>query len=383
MKFPDLQMQTKPTRLCPRIGNSSVYLKLSAWALLSFASNYIHAATGLIDVGTSPGMRFFIESSSLKLDNPILRYRLVGQGTLPNVRHSFVAEVGVDCTARKRIEYVSVSTWDGRSTTTSASSSEMRAVYAGTRQADEVNVACNFVNEGSAKPEGQPEARPQDPGTAQMAIPAPSTRTPQPAAARPVSSGTGFAVAVDGIFITNFHVISDCNAVKGLVNSRLHEARIVASDEANDLAAIHIASATLPALPIASVQPDLGSPITVLGYPLSSVLGTDLKASTGIVSSLSGVRGERRNMQISAAVQPGNSGGPVLDDRGFVVGVVVAKLASRFAAENVNFAVRGPLIRSFLEINNIEPIAVKQHRQLSVAEVVKKAAPSTILLLCY
>lgn len=88
-------------------------------------------------------------------------------------------------------------------------------------------------------------------------------------------------------------------------------------------------------------------------------------------------------MQISASVQPGNSGGPVLDEYGAVIGVVTSKLASRFNGENVNFAIRAPFLRSFLELNSIPFTAAKRTRAMAVSEIAKKAAPSTLLVLCY
>lgn len=345
-------------------------------AALSFST---YSATGLIDVGVGGGMRYFIDSGTIKHDSPGLRYRLVGHGAFPGMQVSFTGEVGVNCELRTRIEYLSTtSTVDGRTTTTSASGPEPRPVYEGTRQAQELTVACNIANGSLGQPNVPSESKPLPPPV-QIAIPAPPKRV----ADKPKSSGTGFVISTDGTIATNFHVVEDCSAVKGFIDGRLHDSTVVATDEANDLALLRIASTRIPAISLAVGQPELGSAITILGYPLTGVLGTDLKATTGIISSLSGVRGERRNMQISAAVQPGNSGGPVLDDRGAIVGMVVAKLSGKFAAENVNFAIRGPLLRSFLEINGIEVVNSKQNRALSVSEIVKKAAPSTVLLYCF
>ena len=336
-------------------------------------------ATGLIAVGSGAGMRYFIDSSTIRHDASLLRYRLLGQSLLPHVHSTFTGEVGVDCSLRARIEYLSILTSNGRSTTTSAASAELKPVFEGTRLAEELTVACNVAIGSTAPPNSPTEIKPLPGVPAQIPSPTPSSA----AVSKPKSSGTGFAISTEGIVITNHHVVGNCASVQGLVNDRLHDASVVAVDEANDLAAVRIASQRIPALTLATNQLELGSTITVLGYPLASVLGTDLKATTGIVSSLSGIRGERRNMQISAAVQPGNSGGPVLDDRGAVAGVVVAKLSSKFTAENVNFAIRGPLLRSFLEINNIDFLSSTLSRPLAISEIVKKAAPSTILIFCY
>lgn len=360
--------------------NSSFQRGLYALFLVVFLSSKIHAATPLVDVGISAGMHYFIDENSIRKDGALIRYRLLGQGTLPNMRLYFTGEIGVNCGLRSRIEYVvTVTNADGNKTTTSAASAEMRSVYQGTRQAGELVVACQLANSEYINPNREAEKTPKvlTPAPAQITQPAPQI------VAKPKSSGTGFVVSSNGTIVTNHHVISECDQIKVLVNRTLHDAVVIADDESSDLAAIRITTARLSALSLAPGQIELGASITVLGFPLTSVLGTDLKATTGIVSSLSGVRGERRNMQISAAVQPGNSGGPVLDDQGAIVGIVVAKLARRFTAENVNFAIRAPVLRSFLEINSIDIAVAKPIRTISVAEIIKKTAPSTLLLLCY
>ncbi|MBE2244204.1 MAG: trypsin-like peptidase domain-containing protein [Burkholderiaceae bacterium] len=284
----------------------------------------------------------------------------------------FSAEVGVDCANRTRIEYVSTSTMGGLTNTTSAATSDMRAVYEGTRQAQELTTVCALP----------PVSGPAVPSPVPSTLPTPSS-VPQPARPRTRTSGTAFAVTADGVLATNYHVVDDCSGIGARVENTLRPVTILALDPQADLALVKIEGVTTIPLSISPRAPELGSSVIVLGYPLTSVLGTDVRVTSGIVSSLSGVRGERKNMQISAAVQPGNSGGPVLNERGEVVGIVVAKLADRFAAENVNFAVRAPLLRSLLEINAIEPPRqVAPTTSHTVSEVTRRGATSTYLLLC-
>jgi S1-C subfamily serine protease len=107
--------------------------------------------------------------------------------------------------------------------------------------------------------------------------------------------------------------------------------------------------------------PGYGTGLTVAGFPLPDLLG-GLNITRGAVASLKGIGGDGISMQISAPVQPGNSGGPVLNAAGQVVGVVVAKLDAARVAElhddvpqNVNFAIRGEIARLFLSQNGVEP----------------------------
>jgi S1-C subfamily serine protease len=164
-------------------------------------------------------------------------------------------------------------------------------------------------------------------------------------------------------------------------------ARVIASDEGADLAVLKIESEELggsrPLLLSAERSETLGESIVALGFPLAGTLGQDVKVTNGIVSGQSGPSNDRRFMQISIPVQPGNSGGPVLDSFGRVVGVVAARLASKFGAENVNFAVRISALRSFLELNGIAYGSPAASRQIPITEVTRLSAPSVLLVGCY
>jgi soluble lytic murein transglycosylase-like protein len=205
-----------------------------------------------------------------------------------------------------------------------------------------------------------------------------------PVVAQPLSSGTGFVIGLGGAAITNAHVVDGCWRLQAHTAAGASEVAVIARDNAKDLALLRIATASgITPLSIAVTPVELGASVTVLGYPLTDVLGANLRVTAGLVSSLSGVRGDTKTMQISAAVQPGNSGGPVIDEYGSVVGIVVAKLASRFNAENVNFAITAPVLTSFLQTNRVQITLAARGRVLPVAEIVKKSATGTVLLVCY
>jgi S1-C subfamily serine protease len=139
------------------------------------------------------------------------------------------------------------------------------------------------------------------------------------------SSGTGFFVSKNGLVLTNAHVVEDCQHTSvGRGDKRL-PARIVARDASNDLALL---AANLRSAPQGAIRASvrMGEDIVVYGYPLSSILASSGNITVGNISALSGIGDDSRYLQISAPVQPANSGGPVLDRQGNIVGIVVGKL---------------------------------------------------------
>jgi len=319
------------------------------------------SAENLVNVGRD----LYIDRSTLRRDGMKIRYLLINQ------RHalyapSYARYIDVDCAKRTRHEHVSGFGPD---------SSEPHTVFEGTNQATEVDTACSFAAALDALPPTEPKLLPKPEITKGFTVVAPDESLPK-------SNGSGFVISA-GAVITNYHVVEGCKKVATLSIDGLFEAKIIASDEANDLAAISLPKTRSAFLSISAVPIELGASVTVLGFPFAGVLGTDLRATTGIVSAMSGVQGDKKQMQISASVQPGNSGGPVLDQFAGVTGVVVSKLAKRYTAENVNFAIRAPVLKSFLELNGIDFSVAKRAVALNVSEIVKRAKSSTVIVLCY
>lgn len=207
---------------------------------------------------------------------------------------------------------------------------------------------------------------------------------PAPAPA-PSGTGTGFIVTETGAMLTNQHVISGCSrlTVDG------HVAKVLAADEVFDLALLQVdgVSAAAPAV-FADSPARLNSDVTVVGYPLSGLLG-GLNVTRGAVTSTKGIGGDGINMQISAPVQPGNSGGPVLNGAGQVVGVVVARLSDEYAMksygtvpQNVNFAIRGEIAKLFLAQNGVEPVVAEAAAPVAPEELAEIAQGYTRLVTC-
>jgi S1-C subfamily serine protease len=133
---------------------------------------------------------------------------------------------------------------------------------------------------------------------------------------------------------------------------------------------------------------ELGEQIVTFGYPLSQDLSDSVKLTQGIVSSLSGPDNNYSQIQIDAAIQPGNSGGPVLNMNGQVVGIASAGLSKLYMAakaayipENVNFAVAAQSLTTFLKGNKIS-VGTGGNRKLSTKELAKIGEPATIQLFC-
>ena len=170
------------------------------------------------------------------------------------------------------------------------------------------------------------------------------------------SSGSGFFLSNDGYIITNHHVIENARSIKiSGVNDDYHKsytARVEISDKQNDLAILKISDSTfklMNSIPYTFKYEtsSVGEDCFVLGYPLISTMGTDIKLTNGIISSKTGFEGNIAEYQMSAPVQPGNSGGPLFDKNGNIIGVVCAK---HLEAENAGYAIKAKYIRNVVEL---------------------------------
>ena len=166
-------------------------------------------------------------------------------------------------------------------------------------------------------------------------------------------SGTGWALN-NGYVVTNHHVADNARTIKLKFSNgegwNEYAAEIVLLDEENDLAILRITDQNFKGfgqLPYAlkTSLADVGESVFVLGYPMTTTMGDEIKLTTGIISSHSGFQGSTVQYQISAPVQPGNSGGPLFDDHGNVVGVVNAK---HTGAENVSYAIKASYLQALI-----------------------------------
>ena len=187
-------------------------------------------------------------------------------------------------------------------------------------------------------------------------------------------SGTGFALH-DGYVITNYHVMDGATNIhiQGIGGDfkTKYKASVVASDKHNDIALLKTEALSVDKhIPYAikTTTSDVGEDVFVLGFPLTSTMGEEIKLTTGVISSKTGFQGDVSLYQISAPIQPGNSGGPLFDDKGNVIGIVSAK---HKGAENVGYAIKASYMLNLIESvmsKNILP----QHNSISTQKLSEK-----------
>lgn len=205
-------------------------------------------------------------------------------------------------------------------------------------------------------------------------------------------SGTGFVVSANGHIVTNHHVIDGCSDLKGnLTGEAAMVLRVVSSDANNDLALLQAPSTTTfkEYARIRDRSIRSGDSVVAIGFPFHGLLTSDFTVTTGIVSSLSGMRNDSRFLQISAPVQPGNSGGPLFDTTGQIVGVVTGKLdglrvavATGSIPENINFAIKTGALRDFLD-NSVVPYQTAEPKgELKTTDIAGNARAYTMLISC-
>lgn len=174
------------------------------------------------------------------------------------------------------------------------------------------------------------------------------------------STGTLFMVSKSGHAITNYHVAGSCTELH--IQGREGIAKLVTDDKVNDLALVQVQGAVTDFASIASDPGKLrqGEDVVVFGYPLSAVLSSGGNLTPGIVSALTGLGNNTNQIQITAPIQPGSSGSPVLNKKGDVIGVVSMKLsdvkmakATGQVGQNINFAVSGQTLKTFLDTHKV------------------------------
>ena len=217
-----------------------------------------------------------------------------------------------------------------------------------------------------------------------VAVLPPSGQASQPPSiprnARPRSSGSGFYINADGDLVTNHHVIDDCYALGVQTDANVIPARVVAMDRDLDIAVINTGlNPGGSALLRSASQPSLGQRVFVVGYPYLVQLRS-VNFTEGLISSLTGYRGDIEALQTSAAVQPGNSGGPLLDEGGVVIGVI----NSRFdAADNIGFAIRVDALIRLLRNEGVGFRSAGAMTPVRTETIAAQASEYTYPILCY
>jgi Trypsin-like peptidase domain len=203
-------------------------------------------------------------------------------------------------------------------------------------------------------------------------------------------TGTGFAVDHDGTLVTNEHVISRCVTITVHQGAQRVAATVRARDHANDLALIKLAQPTEAAATIRrGPVVRLGEQIVAYGFPLVGALATEGNLTVGYVSALRGLGNDEKTIQITAPVQRGNSGGPLVDLGGNVIGVVSSKLdtvkimnAFGDVPQNVNFAIALDRLTEFLQTNHVQVIESDSFTELRLPDIADRVRGFTYLIEC-
>ena len=210
-----------------------------------------------------------------------------------------------------------------------------------------------------------------------------------------IGNGTGFFITNDGFLITNHHVVEKGVELKVKVESGAElPAKVVKLDKINDLALLKVQGNFKPMPLRASSEIELGDPVFTIGFPNVMYQGFSPKLTQGSVNSLAGIRDDTRYFQISAPVQPGNSGGALVDEFGNVIGVVSMRLNAKkmleeggFIPQNVNYAIKGSVVLRFLSEKKelkrkmMDPYNAENNR--SKRQVFRDARNSKVLVLVY
>jgi len=222
---------------------------------------------------------------------------------------------------------------------------------------------------------------------------------------RSSSSGSGFFVSKFGHVVSNQHVVNECKSITvGDSAKKQVQAELLEADKRNDLAllmlssmeatstetkslirklGIRVAKRTAPLSSDGLLRSDdveLGERVLVSGYPYGEIFSDTIKVTGGMVSAIRGMGDDSGQFQIDAAVQPGNSGGPIYDQKGNIVGVVVSQLNKLKVAkaigslpENVNFGIKASTVRQFLTSAGLPTKWSEQTESLSTKDLAKIA----------
>lgn len=202
-------------------------------------------------------------------------------------------------------------------------------------------------------------------------------------------SGTAFFISDEGHMITNHHVVNYCNITKVNYFGKTGTAKILAYDRVNDLALLETDIKPKDKFNISNKDAKLLDDIYVAGYPFGQAVSSSVKVTKGVVSALAGLQNNYALVQIDAAIQPGNSGGPIVNMNGDVIGVAVAKLDYKDAMEsygvipeNTNFGIKSSILKNFTSANSIKS-SDKDSKETSTDVIGEKIQNATAYVGCW
>lgn len=194
------------------------------------------------------------------------------------------------------------------------------------------------------------------------------------------ASGTAFFVNNKGNIVTNNHVVEGCSGpIKVLYNRKDYQAKLISRDGTIDLAVLSSDIKPNQYLKLSKKSGDKLDRVVAAGYPLGYKISDELKLTAGIVSATKGWNDNINEFQIDAALNPGNSGGPVVNDAGNLFGVAVAGLADR---QNLNFAIKSKAVKDFLDVNKVSYSTATMEFDMDNKKRLKLLEDSTVFIYC-
>jgi len=203
-------------------------------------------------------------------------------------------------------------------------------------------------------------------------------------------SGSGAIVSGAGHVVTAAHVIKGSSYLEVVTPTGTHPATVLSVDEANDIALLKVEQMFDDHIQVGrSSEVRLGQSVSTIGFPNIGIQGHSPKVTQGMISGENGVQNDIRMWQISVPIQPGNSGGPLLDEHGRLVGVVVASLSLRAiqitgsVPQNVNYAIKGAYLEPLLNFHKVAVAQSSNTAQASFQDMIAVAQKASVLILVY
>lgn len=197
----------------------------------------------------------------------------------------------------------------------------------------------------------------------------------------PAGSGSGFFVQKDGTVITNYHVIEGCELNKVSYKGSQSEAKVLSIDKVNDIAILKTNINPQNAFPISNEDVSLLEDVIVAGYPLGKEISSAIKTHKGVVTALAGAGDNYSYFQTDAAINQGNSGGPIINQKGNVVGIAVQTWIEE-GVQGVHFGIKSSTLKTFASANGLK-FLTPNNKDFTNKELGKLITESTVYVECH
>ena len=197
----------------------------------------------------------------------------------------------------------------------------------------------------------------------------------------PAGSGSGFIVSKDGTVITNYHVIEGCELNKVTYKGSQLEAKVLSIDKVNDIAILKTNISSDTAFSVSNEDVSLLEDVVVAGFPLGKQISSAIKTHKGVVTALAGAGDNYSFFQTDAAINQGNSGGPIINQKGNVIGIAVQTWVEE-GVQGVHFGIKSSTLKTFASANGLKFLA-PNNRDLSNKELGKLITESTVYVECH